>query len=167
MVFVYATLLTLVNVVWLFLTILSLPGNWLMVLGAAGLAWWSPGMFSMGTLIAIAALALLGELLEFLLGAAGAKKGGGSKWGALGAIVGAVVGGLIGTGFLPIIGTIAGACAGAFAGALGLEIITGKKLVESMKIGKGAAVGRFWGTIAKLTVGVAIFLISAVAAFVP
>lgn len=167
MTIVYATILVLANLVWLFLTILSLPGNWLMVLGAAFLAWFSPGMFSASTLIALAALAMVGELLEFLLGAAGAKKGGGSMWGALGAIVGAVVGGLIGTGFLPIIGTIFGACAGAFGGALGLEILAGKKLVDSVKIGKGAAIGRFWGTMAKLTVGLAIFLVSAVAAFVP
>jgi len=167
MIFVYAAILTLLNAAWLFVTILGLPGNWLMVLGAAGLAWWQPGMFSLWTLGTIAGLALLGELMEFLLGAAGAKKGGGSMWGALGAILGAVVGGVIGTGVLPIIGTIIGACIGAFAGALGFEMALGKKkLVESVSIGKGAAIGRFWGTIAKLTVGVMIWGICTVAAFV-
>ncbi len=165
--FLYAVLLLLLNTAWLFLVVLGLPGNWLMVLTTALLAWWQwdQQMFSAVTLLIITGIAIAAEVLEFLLSAAGARRGGGSRWGAFGSIIGAIVGAIAGTGFLPIIGSIIGACLGAFAGALVLELITGKGLGESMRSGRGAAVGRFWGTLSKLTAGAAIWVFVAVAAF--
>lgn len=187
MVFLYAAVLTLVNALWLGLNLLGLPGNWLILATAAG-AWWliggpgelgdlgageagEPGarMFHYGVLIALLVLALLGELLEFLMGAAGAAKSGGSKRGAAGAILGAILGGIIGTIAIPIpiIGSILGACGGAFIGAMVGELHGGKQVGHAVQIGRGAAVGRFWGTVAKLTVGVAMWLTATVAAFWP
>lgn len=166
MIYVYAILLVALNCVWLFMQVLSLPGNWLMVASAAILEWLEPGMFSYYTLGGIAMLALLGEVLEFMLGAAGAKKGGGSRWGSIGAIIGALVGGIVGTAIIPIVGSIIGACVGAFAGALIMELVMGKPLIQSAKIGKGAALGRLWGTLSKLAVGLAIWVVIAFAAFV-
>jgi uncharacterized protein len=74
MIYVYAVLLTLLNLVWWFGILFNLPGTWLMVLLAAMLEWWQPGqfMFSWTTLLVAAGLAWLGEVLELVLGAAGA-----------------------------------------------------------------------------------------------
>jgi len=57
--------------------------------------------------------------------------------------------------------------AGAFAGAALMEVLTGKQIGVSLKSGQGAAVGRFWGTVSKLAVGVAIYILLAAAAFIP
>ncbi len=177
MVYVWATLLTLLNGVWLFLGILGLPGTWLMVGSTALLAWWqwdpdkgsSQQMFSLAVLIAIVVLALLGEILELGAGLIGSKKAGGSKWGAVGAIVGTIIGAVVATflPLLPVIGTIAGACVGAALGATALEMISGRKVSPSVKSGVGAGVGRLGGVIIKLGIGVMIWLIVTVAAFWP
>jgi uncharacterized protein YqgC (DUF456 family) len=168
--YLYITVLLALNLVWLFLVVLGLPGTWLMVLSAAGLAWWQPelDLFSTWTLVAVAALAAIGEVLEFVSGALGSKKAGGSTWGALGGLAGAIAGGIFGTVLIPIpiLGSILGACLGAFAGALGAEILAGRELAHSVQSGRGAAVGRFVGIVIKLSVGVAIYGTIAIAAFV-
>lgn len=168
--YVYISVLLVLNLVWLFLVVLGLPGTWLMVLSAAGLAWWQPelGLFSRWTLVAAAALAAIGEVLEFVSGALGSKTAGGSTWGAVGGLVGALAGGIFGTVLIPIpiIGSILGACLGAFAGALGTELLIGADMTKSISSGRGAAVGRFVGILIKLSVGAAIYTVIAVAAFV-
>lgn len=177
MVYVWAILLSLLNGVWLFLGILGLPGTWLMVASTALLAWWQwddgagagPQMFSLGVLVAIGVLALLGEILELGAGLIGSKKAGGTKWGAVGAILGTIVGGISATFIIPvpIIGSIIGACLGAALGAGVFEMISGRKLTPSVKSGVGAGVGRLGGMIIKLGIGALIWLIIAVAAFWP
>ncbi len=171
MLYVYATGLVLANVVWLFLTVLGLPGNWLMVLTAAVMTWWTWGedpMFSITVLIAATVIGLVGELLEFLLGAVGARKAGGSRRAAAMSIVGAVAGGIVATFLIPIpiLGTLIGVCAGAFIGATTTEIVIGKEIGASLQSGRGAAVGRLYGTVAKVIVGGLMFALLAVAAFV-
>lgn len=177
MIYVWATLLSLLNGLWLLLGILGLPGTWLMVASTALLAWWQwnggkeagPQMFSLGVLIAIGVLALVGEVLELVAGLVGSKKAGGTKWGAVGAILGTIVGGIAATFVIPvlIIGSIIGACLGAAIGAGAFEMISGRTLKPSVKSGVGAGVGRFGGMIIKLGIGVLIWLIIAVAAFWP
>lgn len=179
MVYLYATLLSLVNLVWLFTVIIGLPGTWLIVLTTVGVAWWhgdfsrtpTPGfvdMFHPGTLIALVALAALGEIIEFFAGVAGAKRFGGTRRGALGAIVGGIIGGILGTAIpMPVIGTLIGACAGAAIGTVALEIHGGMKFDAATRAGVGAGIGRFGGTVGKLAVGVVIWLVAAVAAFWP
>lgn len=168
--YVYITLLLTLNVLWLFLVVIGLPGTWLMVLSAAGLAWWQPelGLFSRWTLVAVAVLAALGEVLEFASGAAGSRKAGGSIAGTVGALFGALAGGLFGTVLIPVpvVGSILGACLGAFGGAVGGDLLSGRDFDRSIRSGQGAAVGRFYGILGKLAVGVAIWFTLAVAAFV-
>jgi uncharacterized protein YqgC (DUF456 family) len=171
MIYAYALLLIFVNALFLFLQIVGLPGNWLMVLAATVFAYALPEfhVFSLGVLIAIVVLALIGEVLEFLTGAVGARKAGASRSAAAAAIFGAVVGGLVGTFALPIpvVGSLVGACGGAFVGAMGTELMLGRAWADSLRSGQGAAVGRLWGTVAKFMVGAAIWLVIAVAAFWP
>jgi uncharacterized protein YqgC (DUF456 family) len=177
MILVWATLLTLLNCVWLFLGILGLPGTWLMVASTALLAWWqwdadgdpSERMFSITVLIVVAALALLGEIMELAAGLIGSKKAGGTKWGAIGALLGTIVGGVAGTFLIPVpvVGSIVGACLGAAIGAGALEMTSGRELAPSVKSGVGAGVGRLGGVFIKLGIGVLIWVIVAVAAFWP
>ena len=168
--YVYITGLLALNLVWLFLVVLGLPGNWLMVLSAVGLAWWQPEpeWFSTWTLVGVAAIAAVAEIFEFISGVVGSKKAGGSTWGSIGGLFGALAGGIFGTVLIPvpIIGSILGVCLGAFAGALGAELLAGRKLDESVESGRGAAVGRLIGIVIKLSAGVAIYGVIAAALFI-
>jgi uncharacterized protein len=149
-VYVYAVVVTVLNLVF-----------WV-------LKWWQPEYVQVSwTMLSVAGgLALLGEVLEFALGAAGSRRAGGSIRAAALAIVGSLVGGVAGTALpVPIIGTLIGACVGAFAGSLLGDLWAGRPLFPSFEAGWGAAVGRFWGTISKLAIGAIIVLVLALDAF--
>jgi uncharacterized protein len=172
--YLWATLVTLLNVVWLALVALGLPGTWLMVATAAGVAWWqaargSPNpLFSLWTLIAATALAALGEFAEFAAGAAGARRTGATKRGARGALIGGLVGALLGTAIpVPVIGSLLGAGAGAAIGAAFAEFSGGRRVDDSLRAGVGAGIGRLAGSLVKLVIGALIWLELAVAAFWP
>jgi hypothetical protein len=166
-IYAYVIALTILNVLFWIGILFNLPGTWLMILLAALLEWWTPEQVVYGTtvLLATTALATLGEILEFVLGARGARKAGGSKRGAALAIVGGIVGAVLGTPFAPILGTLIGASVGAFAGSLLGDLLAGRTLGHSMASGRGAAIGRFWGTVAKLGLGAVIVGMLAVAPF--
>jgi uncharacterized BrkB/YihY/UPF0761 family membrane protein len=97
MIHLWATVLVLVNLVWLALNLVGLPGNWLMVLSTAIVAWlyWEipdtpeRHMIGLGSQGAAVGLAFLGEIIEFIAGVFGSKRAGGSRGGA------ATVGGAI------------------------------------------------------------------------
>jgi hypothetical protein len=162
MIYVFATLLTVFNLVFWASILFGLPGTWLMILGAALVEWVTAdvAMFGPTVLVAAVALAVLGEVLEFLLGAAGSRQAGGSGRAAALAIVGGIVGAVLGTAIpVPVLGTLIGACVGAFAGSLLGDLWAGRPLVHSLEAGRGAAVGRFWGTVSKAAVGGVIFVL--------
>ena len=168
MVFVYAVILTLVNLGCWFGILFSLPGTWLMILFPALLKWWQPDQvrFSWTVLGVAVGFAVLGEVLEFMLGAVGLRRAGGSRRAAALAIVGSFVGGITGTALpVPIVGTLIGVCLGAFIGALIGDLWAGRTVSQSVAAGRGAAVGSFWGTISKLAVGAVILVMLAIAAF--
>lgn len=168
MLYVYATLLTLCNLIFLVGVLFNLPGTWLMVLLATAIEWWHPGeyMFGWPVLYAAAGLALLGEIFEFLFSAAGTRQAGGSKRAAAIAILGGVVGAVLGTALpVPVVGTLVGASIGAFAGSLLGDLWAGRPLFHSIDAGRGAAVGRFMGTVAKMAVGTIMVVMLGVAAF--
>ena len=161
----YSLLLTLLLVGW-FVNILGLPGLWLMVIGHIGFGFATGWDVYVGwqSTIAMLLLALAAEAAEFFAGAAGSSAAGGRKRGMFGAIVGGFIGGIVGTPILPIIGTIVGACVGAFVGAAIMEL-TDKDTAHSLRVGVGAAKGRFWGILIKLTIGLLMFAVSAWTAF--
>ena len=114
-----------------------------------------------------AGLAVLGEVLEFVLGAAGARRTGGSTRSAVLALVGSIVGGLMGIALpVPIVGPLLGACLGAFVGALLGNLWSRRTFFQSAVAGRGAAIGQFWDTVAKLVIGAVIAVMLAIAAFV-
>ena len=104
MVYLCSTILVLLNSAWLGLVVFGLPGNWLIVISTWLFAWWQwdNRVFSIYTLIAIAILAALGELVEFSAGMIGAKKSGASWPGSIAALFGAVTGAVLGTFLFPI-----------------------------------------------------------------
>ncbi len=169
--------LLLLNAAWLILVALGLPGTWLMVITTALVAWWKwpadstvdPPMIGIGVLAAIMVLAALAEVLELVAGVLGAKATGAGRRGSIGALAGGLIGALVGTFLIPIplLGSLLGACVGAGLGAWGLELSGGRRQLAALKAGIGAGVGRFVGTVVKLTAGVLIWLVVAIAAFWP
>lgn len=171
-----ALLLIALAACWV-LTLLGMPGNWLMVAAAAGYVLLvpaeSPAAIGWTTVVVLIVLASVGELLEFLAGALGVAKAGGSRRGAVLALAGSLAGGVVGlfVGLpIPVVGSLLGAVllagAGAFVGAVLGERWRGRQLGESLKIGEAAFWGRLLGTVAKSAVGavmVAVVLIALVA----
>ncbi|MBN2593126.1 MAG: DUF456 domain-containing protein [Sedimentisphaerales bacterium] len=164
-------MLILLNVVWLMLVVFGLPGNWLIVISTCLFAWWrwEDGVFSIYTLTAIVVLAILGELFEFLGGVQGAKRAGASWRSSIAAVAGAVAGAIIGTFLIPVVflGTVLGACLGAGFATWSLELSRSRKMGESVRCAVSAGLGELLGITAKITVGVIIWLMVAVAAFWP
>lgn len=125
-----------------------LPGHLLIIVGAivyrlmtgsgAGIAWW--GFAILVLLMAIA------QAFEIISGSLGAKWFGGSKWGA----VGALVGGVAGLFFLPF-GLLVGPLVGAFAFE---KAFAKKNSRDSAVSGVGSVVGTVAGMAFKIVVGV-------------
>jgi uncharacterized protein YqgC (DUF456 family) len=97
----------------------------------------------LGRLAILTGLALLTFLLNFVAGAIGARRYGGSRWGVVGAVVGAVVGlffGPFGLLICPVVGAVIG------------ELLRGADLEGSMRSGFGAAVGLLAGILADFVI---------------
>ena len=146
------------------LNLFSAPGNWLIVLAAAVYAYFGPDAGRLDvrwyTVVALLVLAIIGELIEFMAGALGAKRVGGSKRGAVLALIGSVIGAIIGVFVgvpVPVIGQLVAALffasVGALCGALLGEQWKGKELEEAWRVGKAAFVGRLLGTLGKFMFG--------------
>lgn len=162
-----------------FLNIFTIPGNWLIVGLAALFAYLLPpaeygrgfGWITVGVLVLIA---VLGEVVEFAAGAAGAAKHGASRRAMLLSIVGAAVGSIAGAAIgmpVPVIGpliaAVGGGAAGAFGGAYFGEVWKGKLHPERTAVSTGAMIGRLFGTVGKLAAGAAIVAVLAVMTFMP
>lgn len=104
----------------------------------SGLEWWS--FLILGLLMAAS------QTLELLSGAAGAKWFGGSRWGA----VGALIGGVVGIFFMPI-GLLAGPLLGA---VIGETAFARRHPRPAMVSGVGSVVGTLAGMAIKLAIGV-------------
>lgn len=175
----WAVLFVVLNFCALLTNVITLPGNWiiaaftvlfaLLVRGSEGMGlnWWCVGV--------VIGLAVLGEIIEFAAGAAGAAKSGGSRRGMVLAVVGAmggsIVGAILGTGIpVPLIGNLIGAvlggAVGAFGGAYTGEYWKGKNESERIAIGTSAMIGRVLGTVGKLGIGAIMLVITAIDAFI-
>jgi hypothetical protein len=159
-------------VCWL-TNLFSLPGNWALLGLTALFAWLVPHDSSRGvtwnTVWILLALAIVGEIIEFVAGAAGAAKRGASRrsiWLSLiGAVIGSIGGAIVG---LPIalvgspIAALLGGAAGAFVGAYLGETWVDRSHGHSVEVAWGAFLGRVWGTVGKFAVGAVMLGIMAV-----
>lgn len=173
MYYLWVLLLALGNSSAWLANIVSLPGNWLIVVFTAIYAYLLPegdgqgiGWLSVGFLLA---LAIIGEVIEFAAGAAVAGQRGGSRRGMALAVAGTVAGSLAGAIIsfpIPIIGPVVGAllggALGAYGGAVAGEMWKGKTFEEGAYVGEGAAIGKLLGTAGKLSVGALMVVVATI-----
>lgn len=110
-----------------------------LMLGAegSGLEWWS--------FVILAALMVISQAFEMISGAAGTRWFGGTRWGA----VGALVGGIVGLFFMPF-GLLLGPLAGAFV----FEMSFARKETQAaLHSGIGSVVGTIAGMGIKIVIG--------------
>lgn len=159
-------LLLLACLAGVLVTPLALPGT-LIILVAALLFGWATGFATLGwpTLGALLAVAAAAEAAEWITGALGARRYGGSRSAAWLAILGGFVGGLLGAPFGLGLGAIPGALVGAFLGAFAGELPRARDWAQARRVGWGALVGRAWGIAIKGAAAVAMALITLVAAW--
>ncbi|TWT83356.1 hypothetical protein CA13_48210 [Planctomycetes bacterium CA13] len=164
-----AIVLILVCVIAWGANLMTLPGNWISVAAMAIYAWLGPseGRLSIGMtpLICAFLFALFGEIIEFVAGAAGAKRAGASRrstfFAVLGSMAGALTGALVGLP-VPVVGPVLAAIlfggVGATAGAVYGEWTDGRSWKESWNVGHAAFWGRTFGTLGKFLAGLAVVL---------
>ena len=145
--------LSLICLLGVVLTVVRLPGPWLIV-GAGWLfcwyyQWQRPALW---VLIVLTAVAAAGEVIEMLTSAVVAKKGGASKRALWGGLIGGFVGMFVFTIPLPIIGTTIGALLGCFAGAAIAELTVHNRVSDGVKVGTFSAIGFAIGVATKLAI---------------
>ena len=161
----YLILLALL-VVGLGITIMTLPGLWLMLAATAGYAWGTHWRFiGWKTLLLVAVITIVAEIIETTSASSGARRAGAGRRGAWGALIGGIIGGIFLTIPLFLIGTLIGVCIGTFVGAMIAELTAGQEVGRSAIIGASAAGGRLKGTILKLGFGCVIFAVVFVVGF--
>lgn len=143
------------------LHIFSLPANWVL-LGL--IASWKAihpefGMAWTG-FAGLVGLALVAELLEFVIQLKGSQKYGASGKGNFGGIIGAILGAIMGAGFLLGLGALPGALVGAYVGCLSVEVLMGRSFDEARAAAWGAMWGKFFGLTVKAGIGGAILAVA-------
>lgn len=156
-------LLVIVLIASLIMIPFGLPGLWVM-LGAALIYAYSGGgaAISTASLVLVGLLAVIAELIEYVLSARYVRIYGGSRRGAWGAIIGGTIGAIMGVP-IPIIGSLIGAFAGSFAGALIAELGAGAGKRDASRAAFGALVGRAVAAAMKVAIGlvIAVWIFSA------
>ncbi|MGA2442658.1 MAG: DUF456 family protein [Tepidisphaeraceae bacterium] len=166
MIWLYYILLILIAMCALALVVVTLPGLWVMTATAAIYALLTHERhIGFKSLAALFVLSLSAEILEMTAGGAAARKAGGERRAAVGALLGGIAGGIIGSLVFPLVLTIVGVCLGSFVGAAGFEFLGGGATAHSLGVGWAAAKGRFLGVMMKLVVGIVMFLLVVIAAF--
>jgi uncharacterized protein len=164
MTFLWALLFVLAVLVFWSLNLLGLPGNWMIVAATVMYAWLisddGSGIMRWTAVAIVTSLALVGELVELGASATSVRRVGGSRRGAVVALIGSVVGAITGLFVgvpIPVIGSVIAALLfaglGAFLGAMLGELTAGRSLADSWKIGQAAFRGRLFGTLAKALIG--------------
>lgn len=157
-------LLALALIGGLLLVPFGLPGTWVQVLGVAAYGaltdFRTVGWVTIGLVLA---LAVIGEVVEFALGGRYARKYGGSRRAAWGAILGGVIGAFVGVPVF-LVGSVIGAFLGAFAGAALMELTRSPDARAALRVGWGAFVGRLVAVAVKSAIGVAIAAVALLSA---
>lgn len=157
-------LLALALIAGLLLVPFGLPGTWVQVLGVAGYgALTDFRTVGWVTIALVLGLAVVGEVVEFALGGRYARRYGGSRRAAWGAILGGVVGAFVGVPVF-LVGSVIGAFVGAFAGAALMELTRSPDARAALRVGWGAFVGRLMAVAVKSAIGVAIAAIALLSA---
>jgi uncharacterized protein len=121
-----------------------LPGMPLVFLGAVAIAA-ADGFTRVGylSLALIAILAIVASVLDHIAGVLGAKRGGASRWGMVGAVIGLIVG-------LPF--GLPGLVFGPAVGAAALEFARDQELRRAARASTGVFIGFVLGTVVKYAI---------------
>ncbi|MCG8451740.1 MAG: DUF456 domain-containing protein [Spirochaetales bacterium] len=143
------------------LSLIGLPGGFLPPVAAlVSFLWGGSDKVSLAVFLIILFLFISGEVMDQIAGIFGAKKGGASRPGMVGAGIGGLLGAIIGTSLLPVIGSLIGVFAGAFAGTFLFEKFFSRKThQESYEASKGALMGKVLASALKLAVGAAMLVL--------
>jgi uncharacterized protein YqgC (DUF456 family) len=145
--FAYALVALLLTVGLIGSVVPALPGTILIFAGAllhGAVTGFDP--IGPGRLAILGILTALAYGLDYVAGALGVKKFGGSRWAIAGAVVGALVGLFFG---LP------GLVLGPLLGSLGAEYLYTRQLKTSTQAALGTVVGLLVGAVAKVGIGLA------------
>ncbi len=110
-------------------------------------------------LAVVLAIALFGELVEFVLGNFYVLRKGGSGRGALGGFAGGLLGAAAGNSIVPIVGAVAGSFLGAFLGCVAGEYWGQQRLEPSLRVGSHAFIGRLLAILTKHALGLVIVVL--------
>lgn len=142
------------------LSAVRLPGIWLIAGGAALMGWLSQWqLIGFTPTLWVLGLAVLAEILEFLMSAMITRRAGGSRKAAWGSLIGGFAGLLFLSIPLPIIGSIIGALLGCFLGAAIGELSVRGSLTHGTRVGVSAAIGFAIGTATKVALAFIISII--------
>lgn len=147
-------ILSILSLGALALTFIGIGGTFAIVLGALlyNLITWS-WTISMTIILWLFGLAVLGEILEWLISVITSKKKGTSHLGVAGMILGALFGGSL-LSFVPIIGSLIGFVTGAIIGAYLGELANTKDAHKAWKAAKAALVSRGFVSLTKTTLAI-------------
>ncbi|MBU1229743.1 MAG: DUF456 domain-containing protein [Proteobacteria bacterium] len=146
---------------FLWLNLLSLPGNWLMLGVLCLAAWLGPeGRITWAFVGLMGAAAVLGEVLELAAQLIGGKRGGASGVGNFGGIVGSIAGAILLAPFALGLGSLVGALFGAWVGCFTVELMRQETRQRAAEAAWGAFWGRSFGLAAKSAVGATIIIMS-------
>jgi len=138
----------------LLLNVFGLPGNWiflgLALLYSLGTRAGRPGRIALAIL---AALAVLGEVLELAVGLGYVARRGATRWGAVGTFAGGLLGALVCAPAAPPFGSLVGGFAGSFAGAVLCEYLGQRRADAALRAGRAAFLGRVLALVAKMLCG--------------
>lgn len=162
----YYLILLALLVCGLAIILMNFPGLWLMAAAAGLYAVITPEhyLWPWG-IVTVLAFCVLGEVMELIVRAGGAKKAGGSRRAMWLGLLGGLLGGILLSIPVPVIGTVAGVCIGAFAGAMIGQLTVHNDFEHSARVGFGAAKGTLLGILVKLCVGFVLLIVVAVKAF--
>lgn len=121
---------------------LGLPGTWVIVASAflySVFFDFSPPQGDLWVIVVLVVLALLGEVLEFLVGTLGGKKLNVSTGAIIASIVGGLVGAIVGVPVF-LVGSLLGLLLGAFLGALLYEWF----ITKDFRLALGSAMAVFF-----------------------
>jgi uncharacterized protein YqgC (DUF456 family) len=107
-------------------------------------------------LLVMLGIAILGEIIEALLGLVYVARKGATRWGVLGAFVGGLAGAIGGSMILPFLGSIILGLLGAFAGAVALEYLYYRSLDRALQTGFFAFVGKLGAMFVKFALGLVV-----------
>ncbi len=104
-------------------------------------------------LIWLTGIAVLGEIIEFLIGTFWITRKGATRAGVIGAFVGGLLLAAVGNSVVPVVGAVLGSFVGAFSGAVAGEYWHRERMEPSLRVGGQAFLGRLLAIVLKHLLG--------------